>query len=311
MAPALQVAGATVVLGGHAALAGVDLERRAGRGGRRPRPERLRQVDPAAGGRRARTARRRVGRARRPRPRRRAAPPARLRPDVPGRALFPHATSPATSPSGCGCGARPRGGGAGSTELLELVGLGGASTGPSRRCRVASASGSRWPARSRPRRGCCCSTSRWARSTGRCTTGSSSELRRSSTEIHQTAVYVTHDVAEAFALGSRVAVMRAGKILQVASPDNSGPPRPTRGWRGSSGSRTSRNGRNLARDPAGGSRPPSRCRRERDRHRHATRWAGRHARARFDDGREIVSAHAGLPVPAPGHVSPFGRSARQ
>ena len=46
-----------------------------------------------------------------------------------------------------------------------------------------------------------------------------SELRDLFDEIHQTAVYVTHDVAEAFALGSRVAVMRAGRILQVASPE--------------------------------------------------------------------------------------------
>jgi ABC-type proline/glycine betaine transport system ATPase subunit len=30
---------------------------------------------------------------------------------------------------------------------------------------------------------------------------------------------VTHDVGEAFALGHRVAVLRAGRIVQVASPD--------------------------------------------------------------------------------------------
>ena len=45
------------------------------------------------------------------------------------------------------------------------------------------------------------------------------ELRDLFDRIGQTAVYVTHDVAEAFALGSRVAVMRAGEILQVASPE--------------------------------------------------------------------------------------------
>ena len=32
-------------------------------------------------------------------------------------------------------------------------------------------------------------------------------------------VYVTHDVAEAFALGDRVALMRAGRIVQAATPD--------------------------------------------------------------------------------------------
>ena len=68
-----------------------------------------------------------------------------------------------------------------------------------------------------------------------------SELRDLFDEIHQTAVYVTHDVAEAFALGSRVAVLRAGRILQIAARSGSGPRRPTRGWRDSSGSRTSRN----------------------------------------------------------------------
>jgi len=35
-----------------------------------------------------------------------------------------------------------------------------------------------------------------------------------------TAVYVTHDQTEAFALGDRVAVMRAGRVVQVATPDD-------------------------------------------------------------------------------------------
>jgi len=34
-----------------------------------------------------------------------------------------------------------------------------------------------------------------------------------------TAVYVTHDRTEAFTLGDRVAVMRHGRIVQVATPD--------------------------------------------------------------------------------------------
>ena len=37
--------------------------------------------------------------------------------------------------------------------------------------------------------------------------------------IGQTAVYVTHDVAEAFALGDRVAVMREGRVVQIAAPE--------------------------------------------------------------------------------------------
>ena len=34
-----------------------------------------------------------------------------------------------------------------------------------------------------------------------------------------TVLYVTHDVGEAFALGDRIAVMRSGRIVQVAAPD--------------------------------------------------------------------------------------------
>ncbi len=42
-------------------------------------------------------------------------------------------------------------------------------------------------------------------------------------------VYVTHDVAEAFALGDRVALMRAGRIVQAATPDELWA-RPTDEW---------------------------------------------------------------------------------
>jgi thiamine transport system ATP-binding protein len=38
-------------------------------------------------------------------------------------------------------------------------------------------------------------------------------------ELRQTAVYVTHDQTEAFTLGDRVAVMRTGRVVQVATPD--------------------------------------------------------------------------------------------
>ncbi len=38
-------------------------------------------------------------------------------------------------------------------------------------------------------------------------------------ELELTGVYVTHDQIEAFTLGDRVAVMRAGKVVQVATPD--------------------------------------------------------------------------------------------
>jgi thiamine transport system ATP-binding protein len=38
-------------------------------------------------------------------------------------------------------------------------------------------------------------------------------------ELGLTAVYVTHDQTEAFTLGDRVAVMRAGQVVQIATPD--------------------------------------------------------------------------------------------
>jgi thiamine transport system ATP-binding protein len=37
--------------------------------------------------------------------------------------------------------------------------------------------------------------------------------------LRLTAVYVTHDQTEAFSLGDRVAVMRAGRVVQLAAPD--------------------------------------------------------------------------------------------
>ncbi len=45
------------------------------------------------------------------------------------------------------------------------------------------------------------------------------DLARLFEQVSATAVYVTHDQAEAFALGDRVAVMRSGKLVQVGTPD--------------------------------------------------------------------------------------------
>jgi multiple sugar transport system ATP-binding protein len=44
------------------------------------------------------------------------------------------------------------------------------------------------------------------------------ELRRLQQELHQTVVYVTHDQVEAMSMSDRIAVMRAGRILQIGSP---------------------------------------------------------------------------------------------
>ena len=45
------------------------------------------------------------------------------------------------------------------------------------------------------------------------------DLDRLFTDVGVTAVYVTHDQAEAFTLGDRIAVMRDGRVVQVATPD--------------------------------------------------------------------------------------------
>jgi multiple sugar transport system ATP-binding protein len=44
------------------------------------------------------------------------------------------------------------------------------------------------------------------------------ELKRLLSEIGSTTVYVTHDQVEALSMGDRVAVMRAGRIVQVGGP---------------------------------------------------------------------------------------------
>ena len=45
------------------------------------------------------------------------------------------------------------------------------------------------------------------------------DLARLFDELDVTAVYVTHDQTEAFTLGDRVAVMREGRVVQLATPD--------------------------------------------------------------------------------------------
>ena len=45
------------------------------------------------------------------------------------------------------------------------------------------------------------------------------DLGRLFDELGVTAMYVTHDQTEAFTLGDRVAVIRSGRVVQVATPD--------------------------------------------------------------------------------------------
>ena len=127
------------------------------------------------------------------------------------------------------------------------------------------------------------------------------ELRDLFDRIGQTAVYVTHDVAEAFVIGTRVAVMREGRILQVASPEQLWA-RPADAWVArfvglanvqelGSTSRVTRPEAVVLRPDAAGEATVISA------HRDGPLVT---LRARYDDGREIASAHAGLKPPAPG-----------
>ena len=193
--------------------------RRPGRlGARGARPLRVRQVDAAARGRRARADRRRHDRLGRTRPRRRTDPQARVRPDVPGRpALQPPDRRRATSATRCGSGATVRPGGrrrAGSRSCSTLVGLEGyadrlpATLSGGERQRVALARSlaveprlllldeplSALDAGLRERL--------------------AADLRAILLAAGTTALLVTHDHEEAFAVADRIAVMRAGRIVQ-------------------------------------------------------------------------------------------------
>ena len=120
-------------------------------------------------------------------------------------------------------------------------------------------------------------------------------------EIGQTTVYVTHDVAEAFALGERVAVMRDGRVLQVSAPEQLWT-NPSDAWvarfiglanvedRGSTAVVTRPEGVTLRADPSGEAVIVS------------SRRDGPLVtlRARYDSGTVIVSAHAGSDGPSPG-----------
>ncbi len=112
--------------------------------------------------------------------------------------------------------------------------------------------------------------------------------------LDQTTLYVTHDVAEAFALGHRVAVIRDGRIAQVATPEELWSS-PANAWvahfiglanvdeRGATTVITRPEGVRLVPDPSGNAVVES------------SRRDGPLVtlEARFPDGRRIVSAHAG------------------
>ena len=201
--------------------------RRRGARHRRPRvhgparPVRLRQVHAAADGRRAGGSDRRRHLHRRPAGQRRAAEAARRRDGLPELRALPaqdRAGEHRVPAQGRGASARRErshagaGGGAGARARASC------STASRASSAAASASVSRSPGRSCATRPCSAWTSRCPTSTPSCAARpapSSSTCTGGSTA---TFLYVTHDQVEAMTMGTRVAVMSAGMLQQVGTP---------------------------------------------------------------------------------------------
>jgi serine acetyltransferase len=64
----------------------------------------------------------------------------------------------------------------------------------------------------------CCSTNRSARSTANANEFAK-RIRRARKELNKTAVFVTHDLHEAFRLGTRICLMDKGKIVLNETPE--------------------------------------------------------------------------------------------
>jgi thiamine transport system ATP-binding protein len=125
------------------------------------------------------------------------------------------------------------------------------------------------------------------------------DLRTLFDRLRLTVLYVTHDVGEAFALGHRVAVMKAGSVVQAGTPDELWG-RPASAWVARFlGMRNiqSENGRNVVVRPeavrvtAGSGAQIVAAER-----RGAVVWL----RIRLDDGRELESATTATDHPTPG-----------
>jgi thiamine transport system ATP-binding protein len=125
------------------------------------------------------------------------------------------------------------------------------------------------------------------------------DLRALFERLSLTVVHVTHDVGEAFALGDRVAILRGGRLAQVARPDELWA-KPADDWvaRFLGMRNVERNGgtARVIRPEAVRVRPGD----------GATVVAGErdgpvvHLRVRQDDGRELEAVIAGIDVPQVG-----------
>ena len=109
--------------------------------------------------------------------------------------------------------------GARSTRCWSWSACPNMPTGRWWRCPAARCSASRWRAASSTGRNCCCSTSPCRTSMPNCACGCATILRVILKQTGMTALYVTHDQAEAVVLGDRIGVMRDGKLLQMDTPD--------------------------------------------------------------------------------------------
>ena len=212
--PDIRLVGLVKRFGEFAAVDGVDLDVARGRVLHAAGTVGLGQDDDAAHHRRVRAARRGARRARRPRRRSAAALRARRQHGLPGlRALPAHdrrrqrRVRPAHPQGPARPSAAPR-----TQEALRDGAPGRATAGASPRSSpAASASASRWPARSSTARACCCSTSRSARSTSSCARRCRSSSSASRTRSGITFVFVTHDQEEALTMSDRLAVFNDGR----------------------------------------------------------------------------------------------------
>ena len=181
------------------------------------------QDDRAARGRRAAPARRRADRAAATRSgSTRGARRSTCRPSGARSATSPSTTRCSrTSPSRATSRSRARR----TTRSRRCWSASGSRTWPAsgrRASAAASASASRWPARSAAGRRCCCSTSRWRRWTRTRARVVRDELAEELRALAIPTLLVTHDFADATALADRVAVIVEGTLRQLATPARAG-----------------------------------------------------------------------------------------
>ena len=85
-------------------------------------------------------------------------------------------------------------------------------------CRAASASASRWAARSCAIPPCSCSTSRCPISTPSCACRCAPRSSGLQQRLAATTVYVTHDQIEAMTMADKIVVLREGIVEQIGAP---------------------------------------------------------------------------------------------